>query len=150
MTYSKTNTYRRARQMRHGTTVAEVAFIVPVVLLLLLGIADCAQMIYAYDLVSEAARIGGRYAIVHGSGSSSPVGPTANDANLQSYILNYATVKTLNTSQLTVTSSWPMGANDPTCPVTVTVTYNYPLIIGRLIGTPSVSLNGSTTMVITY
>jgi Flp pilus assembly protein TadG len=118
--------------VRPGTTVTEVALIVPIVLLLLLGIAECAQIIYAYGAVSEAARIGGRYAIVHGSQSTSPVGPTANDAALRSIVL--ANAPGLNSAQLSVTSSWPNGGNDAACPVTVTVTYSYALTIGQLIG----------------
>lgn len=149
MRYIQTLSPRRIKPVRSGTTITEMALIVPIVLLLLLGIADMSQVIYAYGAVSEAARIGGRYAIVHGSQSTSPVGPAANDATLQSVVL--ANAPGLKSSQVSVTSSWPNGGNDAACPVTVTVSYSYSLIVGHLIGyTTPLSISGTTTMLITH
>jgi Flp pilus assembly protein TadG len=139
---------RRGHQSRRATYVLELAAILPFILVLLLGLIDFALIIYAYDAVSEAARAGARYAIVHGSRALSPAGPTANDATVESVVR--ANALALAASQLTVTSSWSTGHNDATCPVTVTATYKYQPFIGRLMGLKSVTLNGSTTMTITH
>jgi hypothetical protein len=56
----------------------------------------------------------------------------------------------LLSSRLTVSSSWGFGTNDVGSPVTVTATYACPLMIGNLIGISSVSVTGTTTMLITH
>jgi Flp pilus assembly protein TadG len=138
----------RRRAARRGTTVTEVAIILPIVLTLVLGVIDFALVMYAYGTVSEAARVGARYAIVHGSAAASPVGPAANDATVASQVK--AAAGGLDTSRLTVASSWGDAANDPNCPVTVTVTYSCPLTGGQLVGLSSVTVSGTTTMLITH
>lgn len=144
----KTTRDRRAGQHRGGTYVLELAAILPVILVLLLGIIDFALIMYAHGTVSEAARAGARYAIVHGSKAASPVGPAANDTTIESVVR--ANALALVSSQLTVTSSWSTGRNDPNCPVTVTATYQYRPFIGRLMGLGTVTLRGTTTMLITH
>jgi len=127
--------------------VTELAVVLPVILLIVLGIIDFAQIMYAYGTVSEASRVGARYAIVHGSASGAPVGPTPNDTTVQSQV--QAAALALNTSNLTVTSNWGEAANDLNCPVTVTATYRCPLTAGRIIGL-NVTVSGTTTMIITH
>jgi Flp pilus assembly protein TadG len=138
-------TPRRGRA-RRATTVTELAITLPVVLVLLLGVIDFSLAIYAYGTVSEAARCGARYAIVHGSLASSPVGPTANDSTVQTVVQNNAAGLT----GVQVTSSWPNGSNDAPSPVTVTATCSCPLFVGRFIGINSVTVSGTTTMLITH
>jgi Flp pilus assembly protein TadG len=125
-----------------------MAFVLPVLLLLILGTIDFAQVMYAYCTVSEAARAGARYAIVHGSMAASPVGPTANDATVASVVQNYSPA--LNTNNLTITSSWGNGTNSATSPVTVSASYQCPLSIGGLIGLGPVTVTGTTTMTIAH
>jgi Flp pilus assembly protein TadG len=125
-----------------------MAIVLPIILVFILGSIDFAQVMYAYDTVSEAARGGARYAIVHGSMSSSPVGPAANDATVASQVKTYAPA--LDPSRLTVTSTWGAGTNDATSPVTVTVTYQCQLSIAGLVGMGNMTVKGSTTMLITH
>jgi Flp pilus assembly protein TadG len=79
----------------------ELAMVLPIVLVFILGSIDFAEAMYAYGTVSEAARTGARYAMVHGSMASSPVGPAANDATVESVVRSNALA--LNPSALTVT-----------------------------------------------
>jgi Flp pilus assembly protein TadG len=127
--------------------VTELAVVCPVVLSMLLGTLDFAQVMYAHGTVAEAARAGARYAIVHGSRSSSPVGPSANDSTVQSVVKSYALA--LNPSRLNVTSSWGNGNNDASSTVTVTATYTCYLSIAKLVGLSTVTVKGTTTMRIT-
>lgn len=138
----------RKRNERSGATVVEMAFVIPVLLVLLIGIIDFAMVIYAYGTVSEAARCGARYAMVHGSVSSSPVGPTADNTTVRDVVRTNALA--LDTSRLTVTSSWANTRNDVGSNVTVTATYDCPIIIGQLIGTGGINVSGTTTMTITH
>jgi Flp pilus assembly protein TadG len=148
MTYANPLSDRGRRRLRSGTTVTELAFILPIVVFLLLGAIDFAQVMYAYGTVSEAARAGARYAMVHGSMAASPVGPSANDANVATVVKNNAPA--LNPSGLTITSTWPSGSNSSGSQVSVSASYNCPLSIGRMIGLNSVTITGSTTMLITH
>jgi Flp pilus assembly protein TadG len=55
---------RRRGSPRRGQTLVEFALILPIFLLLLVGIFDFGRAIYAYNTVNNAAREGGRLAIV--------------------------------------------------------------------------------------
>jgi hypothetical protein len=53
----------RARSAR-GQSLVEMAFILPVFLLIVVGLFDVGRLVYAYHTVNNAAREGGRQAIV--------------------------------------------------------------------------------------
>ncbi len=55
----------RPSRSEHGQGLVEVALVIPVFLLLLMGLFDFGRAIYAYNTVSEAARNGARVAIVN-------------------------------------------------------------------------------------
>lgn len=55
------------RRSQAGQSLVEVAFVLPVLLLILLGIFDFGRAVYAYNIVSNAAREGVRLAIVNQS-----------------------------------------------------------------------------------
>jgi Flp pilus assembly protein TadG len=135
-------------QPRRGTSVTELAFVLPVVLVFVLGAIDFAQVMFAYGTVSEAARAGARYAIAHGAAASLPSGPTANDANVEAVVKYYAFG--LGSSNVAVASTWTLGSNAIGSPVNVTATYNCKLSIGRLVGLSNFSVKGSSTMMVTH
>jgi Flp pilus assembly protein TadG len=139
---------RSGRRSRRGATTLELACILPVLLTMLLGTIDVARVMYAYGTVSEAARAGARYAMVHGARSGSPTGPSANNTNVADVVK--ANALALDPTYLTVTSSWGNGSNKASNPVTVTATYTCYLGIGQLVGLSSVTVRGSTTAEITY
>lgn len=136
------------RTFRRGASVTELAVVLPVVLIFLFAIIDFAQVMYAYNTVTEAVRAGARYAVVHGSLSTSPVGPTANDATIQSTVITNAPA--LSSARLTVTSTWGAGSNQPDCPVTVAASYSCPLAAASLIGLGPITVKAQTTMTITH
>jgi Flp pilus assembly protein TadG len=53
------------RRRRRGQALVEFALVLPVLLLILFGIVDFGRAIYAFNAVSNAAREGGRTAIVN-------------------------------------------------------------------------------------
>jgi len=57
----------RSRGHAHpnGQSLTEFALLVPVILLVLLGVFDFGRAIYAYNAIANAARLGGRTAIVN-------------------------------------------------------------------------------------
>ena len=55
------------RHSERGSAIVETAIVLNLFLVLLLGIMDFGRALYTYHLVDNAARIGARFAIVHGS-----------------------------------------------------------------------------------
>jgi Flp pilus assembly protein TadG len=141
------------RRWLRGQTFAEFAMVVLPTLLLLFGIVSFAMTVYTYNFISNAARDAVRYAIVHGSKSSSP----ATADGIQSFVRSEA--KGLKASSINVTSCWnpqappnncpgPTGNNAPGKVVSVQVSYNlrpfYPFMNVTL------PLSSSAQMVISY
>jgi len=55
----------RHRRKSTGQSLTEFALLLPVILLVLLGVFDFGRAIYAYSSIANAARMGGRTAIVN-------------------------------------------------------------------------------------
>lgn len=55
---------RHAREPRRGQALVEFALVLPLFVLILVGIFDVGRLVYAYHTVNNAAREGGRQAIV--------------------------------------------------------------------------------------
>ncbi len=56
---------RTRRHASSGQDLVEFALIVPLLLLLLLGIAEFSLIIFSYDSIANAAREGARYGAIH-------------------------------------------------------------------------------------
>ncbi len=109
-----------------GQTFAEFMMVVLPTLGLIFGVVSFAMTIYTYSFLSNAARDAVRYAIVHGSKSTSPV----SSDDIQTFVRGEA--KGINPSSITVTSCWnpqappnqcqsPTGNNAPGKVVSVSV-----------------------------
>jgi len=113
-----------------GQTFAEFMMVVLPTLGLIFGVVSFAMTIYTYSFLSNAARDAVRYAIVHGSKSTSPV----SSDDIQTFVRGEA--KGINPSSISVTSCWnpqappnqcqsPTGNNAPGKVVSVSVAYSY-------------------------
>jgi len=87
--------------------MVEFAMVASVFLLLMFGIMQMALTVYNYNTICSAAREAVRYAIVRSPTSANP----ATTAQIQQIAIINAVG--LNSSQLTVTVSWPTDANLP-------------------------------------
>lgn len=56
---------RQSKPLNAGQDLVEFALILPLLLLLLLGIAEFSLVIFSYDTLSNAAREGARFGVVH-------------------------------------------------------------------------------------
>src|SRR5579862_5567077 len=63
---------RRGRNRESGQGLTEFALLAPAAMVALFCVVQAGMMIYAYSFVSYAARLGARYAGVHGTQSGSP------------------------------------------------------------------------------
>jgi Flp pilus assembly protein TadG len=109
------NLFRRFHRGEGAQSLVEFALILPIFLLLVTGLFDLARAVWQENTLAYAAREGTRYAIVHGSGSSLPLGPSnASEPNITSVVRNAA----VGVGNITVTTAWPLG-NDRGQPVSV-------------------------------
>jgi Flp pilus assembly protein TadG len=141
----------RARDVRHdgGQALLEFGLSVPVFLAVVYGICDFGRALYTYDLVTSAARVGSRYAIVHGS-SCAIAGCPVSAAAIQTYV--QSKVNGVNASQLSVATTWSTapGCTDPAfkgpqCRVTVTVSYPFAFYLAL---NQTIPMTSSSQMVI--
>src|SRR5690348_6414276 len=101
-----------------GQALVENAMTCVVFFTLLFGIIEFGYAFYCYDQCSEAAKLGTRYAIVHGATSTSPA-----DANaVKSWILNHVTG--VDPNKVVVNTTWSPD-NNPGSTVNVTVQYSF-------------------------
>ncbi len=109
-----------------GQTFVEFALTASALLLLLFSIMELSRAVYAYNYVSFAAREGSRYAAVHGTDSKQPV----TTASAVTTFVNNETAG-LDTSKLTVTTTWIPAATpgQPGTTVQVQVQYQFQLSI---------------------
>jgi len=112
-----------------GTVAIETSVGFMLMMAMLLGIMECSVMGYTYAVLEESAREGVRYAIVHGTDSSSCSGPsTGCDATAQNVIDDvkaYANTFAGTLSGISVSVTYPDGASTGTSRVKVSITQTY-------------------------
>lgn len=131
----------RGRRGEWGATILEFGLSFTLLFLILFGIVDFGRALYAYDAIADAARIGTRYAIVHGSSSSSP----ATSSTISTYVTGQCCAG-LSTSALTVTTTWNPN-NNPGSTVNIQVQYNFNFILPFL-PSATVPMSATSQMVI--
>lgn len=130
-----------------GQATVEFALSVVFVMLLIVGIIEMSMLLYTYSVVADAAKEGVRYAVVHGTHNSSPVGPTCPCAAIDGAIgtgvvKTYAQFSFHDTSTMTVTVTYPDATNPPAnqSPNRVQVTVRYPYQPFFGLGWPTVNV----------
>ena len=135
------NLTRRSRGWSRGQTYAEFMMVVLPAISLVFGIVSFAMTVYTYSFLSNAARDAVRYAIVHGSKSTSP----ATSDSIQTYVRNEA--QGLKASAISVSTTWNPN-NSPGSTVNVQVSYSFhPFYPFANVTLP---LSSSSQMVISY
>jgi Flp pilus assembly protein TadG len=112
---------------RTGQALVEFALSAVVTVTLILAVVEFGRMVLAYTTLNSAARIGVRYAMVHGSDNS------VTATSIQSVVNNFLNAAAIDTGSATVTVSYPgytalacaVGQTKPGCPVKIRVTYPY-------------------------
>jgi Flp pilus assembly protein TadG len=119
--------------------MVETAIVVLLALTVLFAIMEFGRALFTYHAISNAARLGTRYAIVHGA-NCIPNGCTASLGTIQQYLRD--STPGIKPSQLRVTTAtWTGTALDPSkscgsganenqgCTVTITVQYQFSYIL---------------------
>lgn len=144
---------RRHHRDDGAQALVEFALVLPLFLLMVFGLIDLARAVWMENTLAFAAREGTRYAIVHGSHSSSPAGPGAptytapdQDTAVTAHVLKY----TIGVENVTVRATWPDGDNNRNSRVSVEVTAPFvPMPSQYLLnGAFAITLRGGSVLVI--
>ena len=113
----------RLRRLRDtsGQSLVEFSISVFLLIMLLLAVVEIGRMLLVYTTVANAARVGARYAIVHGADSAVTV------TDVQNVVRNYLSAAPLDTTQagLIINVTYGGGGNAIGSTVTVDVAYPY-------------------------
>jgi Flp pilus assembly protein TadG len=117
-------------QDQRGSMLLEFSLSVWLLFLVTFLIFEFCMTIYTCSVLGNAAREGVRYAIVHGTDSTSCSGPSSGCAdssggNIQAVVNSYASISFHDLTHMTVTPSWPDGVSTPNSRVLVTISYPY-------------------------
>ncbi len=137
------------RMQARGQTIVEFAIAASFFFAMLIGIVDFGRALFTYDLVTNAARVGTRWAMVRGS-ACTVSGCPATAASIQAYVRSVSSVG-VNSTQLTVATTWTKGLgcydttfHGPGCLVTVAVQYPFSFVYRFA----PIQMTGSSQMVI--
>ncbi len=126
--------WERARRQfaaqQGGSILIEFSLSIWILFLLTFLIFEFCMTIYTYSVLSNAAREGVRYAIVHGTDSGSCSGPSSGcgdstGSNIKTVVRGYAGVSFHDLTTMTVTPSWPDGTSTPASRIKVAINYPY-------------------------
>lgn len=137
--------------------MVEMAIILNVFLMLVLGTLDLGLATYRYNTISQAARQGARQAIVHGSLASPAMqawGPsthtgTAGDGSVYAQAVSPMLVGFV-LDDVAIRVEWPDGGNALQQRVRYTVTTEYRPILTSLFSSNSYTQSAASTMPIAH
>ena len=131
------------RTRERGQAAVEFALVILFVIFLFLGMLEMIFLMYTYNALTGSAKEGVRYAIVHGSGNTTPSGPGTSDPKGNQVVLwvNRFTALSMQGQGISVNVQYPDGCPNPGCLVTVAITRPYRPFFG--LGWPSVTINAA-------
>jgi len=138
-----------ARKRAGGQAQVEFLLSVLFVILLIFGILELILLVYTYNVLADSAKEGVRYGIVHGTNSATCSGPGGGSVscadtgatNVQTAVTNYARYSLHDTTQMTVTVSYPDSSSAVPSRVQVQISYPYQPFFG--LGWPSVTVRAA-------
>jgi Flp pilus assembly protein TadG len=137
---------------QRGASMVETAIVVSLFMFMLFGMIEFGRAVYTYHMVDNAARVGSRFAIVHGSSCVHTGTPDtwpcdADQTEIQNYVQQQSV--DLGGGPLTVTVNWPStgNCNATGCLVQVTATYPFAFLI-PLVSTQTLNMSSTSEMVI--
>ena len=128
-----------------GQNLVEFALVLPFLMLVVFGVLDLGRAFWASVTVANLAREGARYATVH------PGDLDADWYGLQQYLIASATAAGIDitTSEITVVCTDDNSDDecDSILPVSVTVSYDFDLVMGWVLPSP-VTVTRSVEMMV--
>jgi len=107
-----------------GQAVIEFALTIGFLVILMVSMLELTLFMYNYAVLTDAAKEGVRYAMVHGSSGSNPSGQGTSES-VTSTVQAFLSASVHNVSNTSVDVEYPDGSNNPGNRVQVTVSYPY-------------------------
>jgi Flp pilus assembly protein TadG len=129
-----------------GSALVEFALTMPILIIFFFGLIQVCLAAYMRQVVSESAREGTRYAMVHGSTclTSSGTSCTVSATTVNSWVSSNGWPNLGGGAPVTVNTTFPDGNESPGSRVSVTVTYLFPFRVPLV---PKSTLTLSSTSV---
>ncbi len=141
---SKKNRLGTAFREPRGATQIEFVLSILTVIFVIFAIWEAIMAVYTYNVLSDAAKEGVRYAIVHGSRNTNCSGPgtcgvppsasPSTDPTGSTFVVpvvrKFASASLHDVSGMTVTVTYPDASNAAPSRVQVSVRYNYIPYVG--------------------
>ena len=146
---------RRGLRDEDGQALVEAALTMPIIFAFVFTMIELCLAFYSYCLISESAREGTRYAIVHGATceTATKASCTASESDIENYTLNLG-YPNLGGGTMQATASFPDTASGSGTPnqnpgkrVQVTVNYTFPITLPFV---PNGSIPMQSTSVMYY
>jgi Flp pilus assembly protein TadG len=136
---------RNAARGEEGGALIEFALTVPVLLSFFFGLIEVSMALYMHQVLSECAREGTRYAMVHGSTCVNGAGNscTMSAASINSFVSGLSWPN-IGGAPMSVSTTFPDGNQSPGSRVQVYVSYPFPY---RVPFVPPTTLHMSATSV---
>jgi len=123
-----------------GSAAVEFAFVLPILLMILLGIMEFGIILYRQEVITNASREGARFGIIIGS-------PRPTTGQIQDVVSTYLTSAGLTAGDASIDVTGAQGASGDDLTVAVTYPYTFialPNFVARL--SSSLALNATTVM----
>jgi Flp pilus assembly protein TadG len=138
----RTDTIARKRRAEAGTSVVEAAIVLPLMLLLVFGIAEFGISFTRWNSLTNAVREGARVGVVFRSPCDA--GPVTN--LVQTTVADFADSSGIDVADITTTVTGACTGTGTQLTVVATVPYNF-VALNALAGlAPSVNLSARTVM----
>lgn len=127
---------RRLRPSRQrGQELVEFAIVLPLLLIIVIGVMDLGRAFHASITVANASRAGARYAVSFGYTNNGAT-VTPNEGEIRARVTQEAANSGIIIDPLLIDIECStISCNKGTDSITVTVTYNFPLLFNSIIGT---------------
>ncbi len=119
------------RRETSGAAMVETGMSMLICFMVVLFIAQICMLVFSYGVYAEAARVGVRYGVQHGSDNALCSGPfttpcsDASGTNVTAAVNNFASRFMNLIAGATVTPSWPDSSCAPNSRMVVTVQFTY-------------------------
>jgi Flp pilus assembly protein TadG len=132
----------RRRHSQDGTSVVEMAFVLPLLLLLVFAIGDFGIAYTRWNSLTNAVREGARVGVVF----RTPCNAGAVTTEIQNTVSNFAASAGLDGASIVTTTAGVCGGTGTQLTITATAPYNY-IAMSALAGlAPSINLSARTVM----
>jgi Flp pilus assembly protein TadG len=149
-------------QRTRGQAIAELALVAPLFFAMVFGVIDLGRVIWANDVVGNAAREGARFASVHAGTVGTRTTPMTAD-DIRAHAMDFVIAGGVDTTIAVCFSAVHISSEEQGCSgddsedgaafqrgnlVHVTVTSHVPILTGTLIGLGTFTVTGESVVLI--